>query len=250
MAPPGLRLTNGRGRVALGPRKVILDDATLPAAGELAALIAAAHQEAAAAAVHCVTAEQLIVCTAAFEQAGRVPALADRVEHAGVVPAGYPGVLARLGLTVVTQPGFVRARGDAYLEHVPAAEHDWLYPCATLLAAGVAVAGSTDAPFGPADPWLAIAAASTRRTASGQVLGPAERVCAGAALRLFLTDPLDPRRTRTVAAGQPADLCVLRAPLADALAALSADRAPVVRATVVRAPVVRATVADGRLLPA
>jgi predicted amidohydrolase YtcJ len=237
MAPPGLRLTAGRGRIALGPRKVILDDATLPPVAELAALIAAAHREAAAVAVHCVTAEQLIVCAAAFEQAGRVPVLADRVEHAGVVPAGYPGLLARLGLTVVTQPGFISARGDAYLEHVPAAEQDWLYPCATLLASGVAVAGSTDAPFGPADPWLAIAAASTRRTASGRVLGPAERVCAGAALRLFLADPLDPRRTRTVAVGQPADLCVLRAPLAAALAAPAGA-------------MVRATVAGGRLLAA
>ena len=208
-----------------------------PSAGELAAPIKAAHRAAAAVAIHCVTAEQLIVCTAAFERRASGPALADRIEHAGVVPAGYTGVLARLGLAVVTQPGFIPARGDSYLEHVPAAEQDWLYPCATLLAAGVTVAGSTDAPFGPGDPWLAIAAASTRRTASGRVLGPAERVCAGAALRLFLADPRDPRRTRAVAAGQPADLCVLSAPLAAALAAPTAA-------------MVRATTAGGRLFPA
>jgi predicted amidohydrolase YtcJ len=237
MAPPGLRLTGGRGRVALGPHKVILDDATLPAAGDLAVQIAAAHEQAAAVAVHCVTAEQLVVATAAFEQAGRVPVLADRIEHAAVVPPGFPDTLARLGLIVVTQPGFIGARGDAYLEHVAAAEQDWLYPCARLLAAGVAVAGSTDAPFGPADPWAAVAAALTRRTAAGRVLGPAERVSKATALGLFLADPLDPRRTRTVAAGQPADLCVLRAPLSAVLPALGAA-------------VVLATVAGGRLFRA
>ena len=34
----------------------------------------------------------------------------DRIEHAGIVPPGYSGELARLGLAVVTQPGFIAAR--------------------------------------------------------------------------------------------------------------------------------------------
>jgi predicted amidohydrolase YtcJ len=231
MAPPEIRLPDRGGCIELGAHKVILDDTTLPSADELAALIAGAHRQGRAVAVHCVTAEQLVVCTAAFEQAGRIPPLADRIEHAGVVPPGYAGVLARLGLTVVTQPAFVRARGDGYREDVPAAEQDWLYPCASLLSQGVPVAGSTDAPFGPPDPWECIAAAVSRRTASGHVLVPGERIAPGAALRLFLADPIDPRRTRSVSVGQRAELCVLRAPLADVL---SLPSAAVVRATVAR----------------
>jgi predicted amidohydrolase YtcJ len=238
MAPPGGRPGDG-GRVALGPHKIILDDAMLPTAGELAATIAGAHEQGSAVAVHCVTADQLVVAAAAFEQAGRVPALADRIEHAGIVPPGYARVLARLGLTAVTQPGFIRQRGDAYLARVPAPEQAWLYPCASLLEAGVTVAGSTDAPFGPGDPWECIAVATTRRSSSGRLLGPSERVPAAQALRLFLADPLDPRRTRTVAAGQPADLCILHAPLPRALEALHQPPA---------ASVVRATIADGQLI--
>ena len=234
MALPGSRVPP-RGRVALGPRKVILDDSTLPSADELAGLIADAHRQEVAVAVHCVTAEQLVVCTAAFDQAGRNPALADRVEHASIVPTGYAAEVARLGLAVVTQPGFILGRGDAYLAHVPVAEQDWLYPCASLLQAGVAVAASTDAPFGPADPWACIAAAITRRTQSGRVLGETERVAASHALRLFLADPGDPRRTRTVAVGESADLCILRAPVAEALAQPSAS-------------MVRAVVSGGRLI--
>jgi predicted amidohydrolase YtcJ len=228
MAPPDLRVPAG-GHVRLGPRKVILDDATLPSAGELASLIASTHRQGAAIAVHCVTAEQLVVCTAAFEQAracdaaAQIPAAADRVEHASIVPPGYAGELARLKIAVVTQPGFVAERGDAYLAHMPAPERDWMYPCASLLRAGVTVAASTDAPFGPSDPWACITAASARRTRSGRVLAPAEKVAASEALRLFLANPGDLRQTRTVAVGTPADLCVLRAPLAQVLAAPSAD---------------------------
>jgi predicted amidohydrolase YtcJ len=233
MAPPGLRAP-AAAAVSLGPRKVILDDATLPGAPALAELIGQAHRGGSAVAVHCVTAEQLVVTVAALERAGTA---GDRIEHAGVVPPGYPAELARLGLTVVTQPGFISDRGDDYLREVGAGEQAWLYPCASLIRAGVAVAGSTDAPFGPADPWRCIAAAVQRRTASGTVLGRAERVSAGRALRLFLGAPEDPGTPRTIAPGQPAGLCVLRAPLREVLARPAAEW---VRAAVIGGQVIEA----------
>jgi predicted amidohydrolase YtcJ len=233
MAPPALRPPPG-GRVTLGPQKVILDDAALPDVAELAALAAQVHRCGSALAVHCVTAEQLIVAVAAFEQAG---VAGDRIEHASVVPPGYAVRLARLGLAVVTQPGFISVRGDDYLHEVPAAEQPWLYPCATLTRAGTAVAASTDAPFGPADPWRCIAAAVSRRTPSGRVLGPRERLSPARALRLFLTAPDDPGRLRQVQPGQPGDLCVLRTPLRPFLARPSADgvRAGIIGARVFEA---------------
>ncbi len=110
------------------------------------------------------------------------------------------------------------------------AERDWLYPCASLDAAGVPVAAGTDAPFGPADPWLAIATAASRRTPAGAVLGRAERVTPRRALRLWQTAAHDARQIRAVRPGQPADLCVLTEPLPRVLAAPGTAR---VRATIV-----------------
>ncbi|MGO8959503.1 MAG: amidohydrolase family protein [Streptosporangiaceae bacterium] len=217
--PPGADTAPSHGRVLLGPTKVILDDAALPSEAELASRFAAAHGRGRGAAVHCVTAEQLVVAVAAFERAGPAPAAtADRIEHAGIVPPGYAAHLARLGLAVVTQPGFIQDRGDDYLLRVPEAERGWLYPCASLLRAGVPVAAGTDAPFGPPDPWLAIAAATSRRTASGATVGAAERVSAARALRLFLAAPGDVRQVRRIAAGQPGDVCILRTPMSKARA--------------------------------
>jgi predicted amidohydrolase YtcJ len=233
MSAPGLREPDS-GRVSLGPRKLMLDDTTLPTASELADAITSAHGDGSPVAVHSVTAEQLLVSIAALEQAG--PA-GDRIEHAGIVPPGCAQQLAQLGVAVVTNPGFIAARGDDYLRHVPAAEQDWLYPCASLISAGVAVAAGTDAPFGPADPWRCIAAATARRSPAGTVLGPAERVPHAIALRLFLAEPRSIRHVRSVAPGQPGDLCVLRVPLGPALARPSAES---VLATVISGRVVEA----------
>lgn len=226
MAPPGLGEPDCA-RVVLGPHKLMLDDGTLPSPSELASIVAAAHDSCSPVAVHCVTAEQLLVTIAALEEAG---VAGDRIEHAGIVPPGCADTLARLGVAVVTNPGFIADRGDDYLREVPAAERDWLYPCASLISAGVAVAAGTDAPFGPRDPWRCIGTAATRSTPAGRVLGKAERLSALAGLRLFLADPCDVRKVRAVAPGQPSDLCLLGQPLRSALAQPTADT---VRATII-----------------
>jgi predicted amidohydrolase YtcJ len=233
MAPPGLR-PPAAGRVTLGPRKVILDDAALPELADLAGLAGETHRHGSALAVHCVTAEQLIVAVAAFERAG---VAGDRIEHASVVPPGYAARLADLGLTVVTQPGFISARGDDYLREVPAPERPWLYPCASLDRAGTALAAGTDAPFGPADPWRCVAAAVSRRAPSGRVVGPPERLSPARALRLFLTAPEDPGRLREIRPGHPGDLCVLRTLLRPSLARPDAGG---VRASIIAARIFEA----------
>jgi predicted amidohydrolase YtcJ len=198
----------------LAPGKRILHDDRLDLA-ELTAWIADRHDIGGTIAVHCVTAAQLVVTLAALKSAGSRPG--DRIEHAAVVPPDSLDDLANLGVTVVTQPNFVAERGDEYLADVPADEHDQLWRIASLLRAKVAVALSTDMPFGDADPWAAMRAAVHRETATGAVLGPDERVTAIQALTMFLGSPDRPTTARTVAAGQPGDLCVLAVPPDDVL---------------------------------
>lgn len=203
----------------LAPGKIILHDDRL----DLDALtdwIAGHHGAGRPVAVHCVTAAQLVVTIAALRAAGSHPH--DRIEHAAVVPPDNVADLAELGVTVVTQPNLVAERGDHYLADVPAAEHPQLWRVASLLEATVPVALSTDMPFGHGDPWTAMRAAVYRTTPSGAVLNANECVSAREALTMFLGRPDRPGRPRTVAVGEPADLCVLSEPPATALAELDA----------------------------
>ncbi|WP_293677172.1 amidohydrolase family protein [uncultured Phenylobacterium sp.] len=223
------------GAFAVGPLKVLLDDHALPEFDDFTDRIACARTWDRRVAVHCVTAAELALTLAAFTAAGAAPG--DRIEHGGVIPPDAIGQLRDLGLTVVTQPAFVRERGDRYLRDVAPSDRVDLYRCASLTAAGVPVAASSDAPYASPDPWRGIAAAIDRRTADGAMLGADERVSPEAALALYLDDPAAPgRRPRRVEAGAPADLCLLKAPLRDVLAAPSAE---FVAATIIGGAVVQ-----------
>lgn len=200
-----------------GPVKVVLDDHDLPPLDDLVGWVDQAHRNGRAVAVHCVTRLSLVLALAAWDEAGGRPG--DRVEHGSVIPSVLVERLASHGLTVVTQPGFVAERGDQYLAEVDPADVQDLYRCRTLVKAGVAVAGSTDAPFSSPDPWAAMRAAVDRSTPSGRVLGADERVGTEPALDLFLGTLADPGGLRRkVRVGATAYLALLSAPLAEVLA--------------------------------
>jgi len=221
--PAEQALAPGEGpRPTVGPFKIVLADSGLPSLGELTDRIRAAHAAGRAVAAHCVTREALVILLAALDEAGTLPG--DRVEHAALVPAELIPELARRRLRVVTQPGFIAERGDDYLRDVPESDHPDLYRCASLVAAGVPLALSSDAPYGPLDPWTVIAAAVRRRTRDGRVAGPGERLLPARALDAYLALPEDPGGpARRVRPGMPADLVLLHVPRERALAEPSAE---------------------------
>jgi predicted amidohydrolase YtcJ len=167
---------------------------------------------------------------AAFEEAGS--RLGDRIEHGGIIPKEAIAPIRALGLTVVTQPGFIHDRGDRYLRDVEPSEQSDLYRCGSLLEAGIALAGGSDAPYATPDPWLAIRTAVARRTSAGAILGDTERIDAASALALYHKSQSAPAMAvPRLAPGAAADLCLLKAPLIEAL---RAPEAGLVRATIIR----------------
>lgn len=194
----------------LGPAKLHLHENALPDFAAASAFIAAAHDRDRGVAVHCVSEVELVFALAAFEAAGL--RCGDRIEHASVASDDLIGRIAELGLQVVAQPHFIAERGDDYLRDVDPRHHRELYRLRAFRDAGVTLAAGSDAPFGAPDPWAAMAAAVARRTASGTTIEAAEALTAGAALELFLADPLDLTRQRTLTPGCAADLCLLDRP--------------------------------------
>ncbi|MDV6264644.1 amidohydrolase family protein [Rhodococcus yunnanensis] len=206
--------------ITYGPIKRILDDDALDL-DELTGWIRDIHDRDYAIALHCVTTAQMVVTTTALRTAGT--RVGDRIEHGAMIPDALLPELAELAVTVVTQPNFVAERGDEYLAEVAPAEQNELWRVASLQNAGVAVAGSTDAPFGRIDPWASMRAARDRRSPRGVLVNGSEALSAHDALRLFLGHSDNPASERRISPGARADLCLLSEPPDTILRDLSAD---------------------------
>ena len=202
--------------------KIMLDDERLPELDHLHQNIEEAHAARRCVAIHCVTRGELVFATEALAMAG--VRTGDRIEHAAVTPPELMRRLAELSLQVVTQHGFLYERGDVYAREVDLQDQPWLYRGQGFIDAHVPLGGSTDAPFGAADPWRSIQAAARRKTEGDQVLEPRESLPPETALALFTTPAETPGgASRRVAPGQAADLCILDRPWSDAREILSRD---------------------------
>src|SRR5207248_7067728 len=125
-------------------------------------------------------------CQKALPQIPQPAAGILRIEHGGLIPPDYPKQISALGAWVVTNPGFIYYRGAKYAAEpglVP-----FLYRGKSLLAAGIKLAGGTDAPVTPAKPLYAIAAAVERISLEGYELAPPEGIAVETAFALFTRD--------------------------------------------------------------
>lgn len=134
----------------------------------VATLVRHAHEAGFAAAVHAVDVDEL---QAALDGGLGV---GDRVEHAGLCLPEQVAALAAAGVTVVTQPSFVTERAAKYRRELTTVEHGWLYRLRSLLDAGVAVRGSSDAPVAAAVPLRQVTAAVRRPLGAGEQISVAE----------------------------------------------------------------------------
>ncbi len=150
---------------------------------------------------------------------------AGRIEHASLTPPELLGLLQEVRPTLVVQPGFVWSdhwlRGRLGPERARSA-----YAFRTLTDRGLRLAGSSDAPYDPVDPWRGLAAAVGRRDGLGRSANPdpREALSPEEALGLYTANAatsLGLGGHGRLEPGAPADLVVLGPPdLARAVAAV------------------------------
>jgi predicted amidohydrolase YtcJ len=185
----------------LGPVKLLFDERALPELNDIVARIHTARAIGRPVAAHCVTEAELVTYLAALEKAEGARK-GDRIEHGSLIPHSLIADIAQSGLTVVSNPGFIARRGDRYLAEVDPLDLPNLQRLASLSANGVALLAGSDAPYGPANPWAAIAAAIDRRTPAGSVLGANEALSGDQALALFSGNA-------SIRPGAVADCCLI-----------------------------------------
>lgn len=198
----GVRTGFGDSHLGIGAMKVWVDGSGLAGEGAsfdddpavLRRSIVEAHRAGWQVAAHAMGDAAVDLVLDALEEAGHggpsrpgraVPAR-HRIEHGGLVRSDQVPRLARLQMTVVPQPVFIPEFGDVLADVLGGGgrSHE-SFRVRSLLAAGVAVAGSSDRPVAGGAPLRGLQAMVERRTASGQCYGPDERVDAGTALAAF-----------------------------------------------------------------
>ncbi len=189
-----------------------------PAQEELNEMVYQAHSLGYQVAIHADEQATVEAAVTALEYAlSRIPGAnhRHRIEHCSVCPPSLIGRLKRINALVVTQPAFVYYSGERYLATVPPAELEWLYPIGSLCAAGLRVAGSSDAPVVPLNPLAGICAAVARITETGQRLLPQEGISTEEALKLYTLNgawaSLEEGVKGSITAGKLADIVVLNA---------------------------------------
>ncbi len=145
--------------------------------------------------------------------------LPDRYIHAQVLREETLTRLARLPLAADIQPRFVPSDFPWVLDRVGPGRTGGLYAWRTLLRAGVACAGGSDAPIEPLDPFLGIHAVVTRRKPEEVHEGylPSEKLTLGEAVRLFTEGSAlaagEADLRGGIGAGKAADFTVVDRPL-------------------------------------
>lgn len=190
---PGLAALAADPAVRLGGVKLTIQDLTgrqQPDDDELACRVARIHACGLQAVMHAVDPPAIEAACRAVERVQARAPRADhrhRIEHASICPPPLARRIAAAGIVVVTQPGFVDAHAARYLATVETADQPDLYPLATLQAAGVHVAGSSDVPAGPLAPLRAMRAAVTRRAHDGSTAALLQAITPAQALSLYTT---------------------------------------------------------------
>ncbi len=152
-----------------------------------------------------------------LEQALRAHPVADHrftLQHAQLTNAAQFRRMAALGACVNLFPNHTFYWGDQhYATTVGPERATRMNACSTALREGVTLAIHSDAPVTPLGPLFTAWCAVNRRTASGRVLGPQERITVMQALQAITlgaarTLHLD-SEVGSIECGKRADLCVL-----------------------------------------
>ncbi|MGH7279257.1 MAG: amidohydrolase, partial [Candidatus Rokuibacteriota bacterium] len=194
---------------------------------ELDGLLGRAHRLGFQCTVHAVgdrAIEQTLDAMARAQQESPRAGLRHRIEHCGICPADLQARVQGQGIVPVMQPAFFWEFGDGYIRNYGRERADTMFPAASLVARGVPVPASSDAPVTHHAPLFGIEQALTRRTMDGDVCGPAERVDLRTAIRMHTIHgayaAFEEDAKGSIEPGKLADLVVL----ADDLARVPVER--------------------------
>ncbi|MCU0590954.1 MAG: amidohydrolase [Desulfobacterales bacterium] len=107
-----------------------------------------------------------------------------RIEHCTMIDDALLAWMARLGVMALPFGSYIWQHGEKLLRFY-GARAARMFAHRSFLKAGVRVAGSSDHPAGLYPPLLGVQSMVTRQTASGEVIGPEEKISLEEAFRMY-----------------------------------------------------------------
>jgi predicted amidohydrolase YtcJ len=150
-------------------------------------LLGRAHRQGFQCTVHAVgdrAIEQTLNAMARAQRECPRQGLRHRIEHCAIWPPDLQDRVRTQHVVPAMQPAFFWEFGDGYIQNYGRHRADTMFPVKSFIAAGVPVAGSSDAAVTHYAPLFGIEQALTRKTMAGDVCGPDERVDLTTALRM------------------------------------------------------------------
>lgn len=183
-------------------------------AEHLTELIRACREAGLAPAIHANGERAIDLALTSIEAAGpRTSAYRDRIEHCSVVTDELLARMARLDVMAVPFAGYPYYHGENLLEWYGAERVDRMFAHRSMLDRGITVAGSSDYPCGPLNPFDGLQSMVTRTSASGSPVGLSQRVSIDEALRICTLGSAEvehqAHRKGRLIPGQLADFIVL-----------------------------------------
>jgi predicted amidohydrolase YtcJ len=163
--------------------------------------------------------EAVVRAYVAAQEANPKPWLRHRVHHAYLPAPEVLRLMAAYRIPALVSNPFIAHLGEGFVASIGEERAARMMPMRTYLDAGVPLAGTSDSAVADFNPWVGMAAAVNRTTATGRPLGPEERVNAREALRSYTIGGAyatgQEARRGSIEPGKLADLVVLdRDPLA------------------------------------
>lgn len=108
-----------------------------------------------------------------------------RVEHCCFVTPPILGRIKRLGVIDASATSFMYDLGDAYIANRGSEDMKWMWPHRALFTAGIPAPGHSDADVCHPNPMRAMYSLVTRKTDTGQPIGPEQAISVRDAIRAY-----------------------------------------------------------------
>ncbi len=155
---------------------------------EIERLVLKSHDAGLRVSVHSIGDRGVDVALDAIEKAQKLnpkPDMRHRIEHNSVCTPKQLKRIKELGVIPSSSIGYMYGLGDQYAENFGEERCRWLHPHRTMKEMGIIAGGNSDCPVTYYSPFTQMYAAVTRKSSSGQVVGPEEAVDVMEAIRVY-----------------------------------------------------------------